>query len=122
MCPGRPGRDDDHRWGYRYREKPTDRGGPGTLSWFGDSSPEGGTERDVQPLLDFPDPLRRQLGVERSDNAAMGRQLQAVVRKIAPDLVPLVPLLGDVLHIEIEGNDTTKEIDPRFRPDRTAMP
>ncbi len=72
------------------------------------------------PYWTFRDPLRRQLGVERSDNAAMGRQLQAVVRKIAPDLVPLVPLLGDVLHIEIEGNDTTKEIDPRFRPDRTA--
>lgn len=68
----------------------------------------------------FRDPLRRELGIERGDAKTMTRRLSAAIRKAAPDLRPLIPLLGDVLHIDIADNETTAAIDPRFRPERTA--
>ncbi|HEU4318874.1 MAG TPA: adenylate/guanylate cyclase domain-containing protein [Acidimicrobiia bacterium] len=72
------------------------------------------------PYWALRDPMRRELGIERADAKEMSRQLSALVRKGVPDLRPLIPLLGDVLHIAVADNDTTAAIDPRFRPGRTA--
>ncbi len=72
------------------------------------------------PYWAFRDPMRRKLGVERSDPDTMARVLREKVTAIDRKLLPLLPLLGDVLHIEIPDNKTTASIDPRFRPERTA--
>jgi len=72
------------------------------------------------PYWAFRDPLRRKLGIERSDPETMRKSLEKAVAALSTDLVPLVPLLGDVLHIDIPDNETTGAMDPRFRPERTA--
>lgn len=72
------------------------------------------------PYWAFRDPLRRLLGIERTSQPEMAERLTDIVRKMAPDLLPMLPLLGDVAHIDIDDTDETKAIEPRFRPDRTA--
>ncbi|MGB8360945.1 MAG: tetratricopeptide repeat protein, partial [Acidimicrobiia bacterium] len=72
------------------------------------------------PYWAFRDPLRRFLGVERAPQEEMAGRLAAIVEEKASALSWALPLLGDVLHIEIADNATTSEIDPRFRPERTA--
>lgn len=72
------------------------------------------------PYWAFRDPLRRLLGIERTSQPEMAARLSGIVREIAPDLLPMLPLLGDVSHIEINDTDETKVIEPRFRSDRTA--
>lgn len=72
------------------------------------------------PYWALRDPMRRVLGVERGGQEDMVRSLQAAIKKKAPDLVGAVPLLGDVLHIEVPDTKETADIDPQFRPARTA--
>lgn len=72
------------------------------------------------PYWAFRDPMRRLLEIERSDAATMASDLREKVAAIDASLTSMVPLLGDVLHIEIADNETTGAIDPQFRPDRTA--
>lgn len=72
------------------------------------------------PYWAFRDPLRRLLGIERGEQKEMASQLAKTVHAIAPGLAWSLPLLGDVMHIEVPDNRRTAEIDPRFRPERTA--
>lgn len=72
------------------------------------------------PYWAFRDPLRRLLGIERAGQAEMETRLRAAVAENAPEVRWAIPLLGDVLHIEIEDTSETAAIDPRFRPYRTA--
>lgn len=72
------------------------------------------------PYWAFRDPLRRWLSIERGPLAEMAKGLTRAIRKKAPHLEWALPLLGDVMHIEIEENQRTSEIDPQFRPERTA--
>ncbi|MDX1449809.1 MAG: adenylate/guanylate cyclase domain-containing protein, partial [Acidimicrobiia bacterium] len=66
------------------------------------------------------DPVRSLLGIARRSQEEMAAQLRQEVEQRAPALLPLLPLLGDVTHIDIEETPETAAIDPRFRPDRTA--
>ena len=66
------------------------------------------------------DPLRDVLAVARTDQAAMAAALRVTVRLVAPHLEPHLPLLGDVLQIDIADTPEVASIAPRFRPDRTA--
>ena len=72
------------------------------------------------PYWAFRDPLRRHLGIERADQSRMREQLEHAISNLAPEMAHSLPLLGDVLHIQIEDNEVTSEIDPQFRPERTA--
>ncbi|HXV71881.1 MAG TPA: adenylate/guanylate cyclase domain-containing protein, partial [Acidimicrobiia bacterium] len=72
------------------------------------------------PYWAFRDPMRRQLGVDRSTQPKMARDLRKAISDTAPDLEWALPLLGDVMHIEIEDNEVTRAIDPQFRPQKTA--
>ncbi len=72
------------------------------------------------PYWAFRDPLRAALGIARGAQPEMRSKLESVIAASAPDLLPVLPLLGDVLQIEVPDNDLTEAIDPRFRPDRTA--
>jgi class 3 adenylate cyclase/tetratricopeptide (TPR) repeat protein len=66
------------------------------------------------------DPLRSLLGIERSSQAQMRTALKVSLEERTPDLVSRAPLIADVAHIQMEDTTETAEIEPRFRPDRTA--
>ncbi|HEX6219556.1 MAG TPA: adenylate/guanylate cyclase domain-containing protein, partial [Acidimicrobiia bacterium] len=89
---------------------------PGLATLMIKAEPNGSTN----PYWAFRDPMRRKLGIERADTETMSKALEKAVETLAPGVLTLVPLLGDVLHIDIPDNETTSAIDPRFRPDRTA--
>ena len=89
---------------------------PGLATLMIKAEPNGSSN----PYWAFRDPMRRKLGIQRADANQMMRSLQKVIKSTAPDLLSLIPLLGDVLHIGIPDNESTGAIDPRFRPDRTA--
>jgi tetratricopeptide (TPR) repeat protein len=50
----------------------------------------------------------------------MVRQLRKEVRKLDRDLVPFLPLIGDVTHVDVELTPEVNAIDPQFRRDRLA--
>jgi len=89
---------------------------PGLATLMIKAEPNG----SANPYWAFRDPMRRKLGIERADVATMTRSLERAVRSIDPELLSFLPLLGDVIHIDIPDNETTTAIDPRFRPERTA--
>ena len=68
----------------------------------------------------FRDPLRGLLGIERGPAATMRAALERAVAAADVRLLPLLALLGDVVHIELEASAEVREIDARFRPERVA--
>jgi tetratricopeptide (TPR) repeat protein len=74
----------------------------------------------TSPYRGLRDPMRQLLGIERSDNASMAVALRTVVRERAPQLLPLLPLVGDVVHVEVPSTADVDRIELRFRPERTA--
>ena len=72
------------------------------------------------PYWALRDPLRNMLGIERADQRQMAATLTRTVVAESPGLEPLLPILGDVLHIDIAETEESAAIDPRFRRDRTA--
>ncbi len=72
------------------------------------------------PYRPLRDPLRRLLGLDRADAVELSAWLAETVPLFAPDLEPWLPLIGDVLAIPVADTDATRDLDPQFRPDRTA--
>ena len=72
------------------------------------------------PYWAFRDPLRQLLGIERTAQTEMAARLAESVVSLAPDLTPLIPLIGDVTHIDVPDTPETAAIEARFRPDRSA--
>lgn len=72
------------------------------------------------PYWAFRDPLRRMLSIDRAEQAAMATDLENAIDELTPDLRWAVPLLGDVMHIDVPDTEETAAIDPKFRPERTA--
>ena len=70
------------------------------------------------PFRPWRDPLRGILGIERGANDEMAAALEQRVGEAAPDLMPLLPLVADVAHIEIPDTPEVSEIEPKFRQDR----
>ena len=66
------------------------------------------------------DPVRTMLGIERDEPAAMGRALLGTVERLAPDLLPLTPLLADVAQVEVPATTEADRIDPQYRAERLA--
>jgi len=66
------------------------------------------------------DPMRALLGVERGEQDAMAAQLGEVVTLRAPHLLPVLPLIGDVVHVDVHPTPEVDRIDLRFRPARTG--
>ncbi|MGB7818900.1 MAG: AAA family ATPase, partial [Ornithinibacter sp.] len=66
------------------------------------------------------DPLRTLLGIDRGDPDAMGRALLATLDRVGPDLLPLSPLLADVVQVSVPGTPQADRIDPQYRADRVA--
>ncbi len=72
------------------------------------------------PYRAFRDPIRDLLGIERADQTTMATSLERAVAERVPTLLPLLPLLGDVAHIDVPRTQRVDSIELRFRPDRTA--
>lgn len=72
------------------------------------------------PYRPVRDPLRRLLGLSVAEKVGLEQTLVLTVSRTAPDLVPWLPLLGDVLGIPLDATSATRDLDPQFRPERTA--
>ena len=68
----------------------------------------------------FRDPLRALLEVGGRDRADAVPSLAERVAVLDSSLVPLLPLLGDVMHLDVPPTPESDAIDPRFRPDVVA--
>ncbi len=72
------------------------------------------------PYRAFRDPIRQLLQIERAEQVVMEAYLRHAVTDRVPELLPLLPLFGDVTHIDVPSTKRVDEIELRFRPDRTA--
>jgi class 3 adenylate cyclase/Icc-related predicted phosphoesterase/tetratricopeptide (TPR) repeat protein len=66
------------------------------------------------------DPMRALLGIARGEQDAMAAQLRDAVTACAPHLLPVLPLIGDVVHVDVQSTPEVESIDVRFRPARTG--
>ena len=80
----------------------------------------GEPDGTTSPYRAFRDPIRALLGIERADQATMAAQLAAAVDRIEPELLPLLPLLGAVAHVDTPMTPEVEAIEPRFLPDQRA--
>jgi class 3 adenylate cyclase/tetratricopeptide (TPR) repeat protein len=76
------------------------------------------TATAYRPLRDA---LRRLLGLERAPGDLMAERLRERLAAVAPDLLPWLPLVGDLTHVDLpESTEEVDALEPRFRPQRTA--
>ncbi len=73
----------------------------------------------ANPYRPFRDPVRALLGIERASNDEMAKALLATFERMAPELLPMAPLLGDITQVDVPDTSESAAIDPRFRQDRT---
>ncbi len=88
----------------------------GLPTWTLRGEPTGTTT----PYRAFRDPLRELLGLERGTPEAMAEALERVAASIDAELVPFVPLVADVIAVDVASTPEVDAIDPRFRPQRVA--
>ncbi|MCU0301751.1 MAG: AAA family ATPase [Candidatus Nanopelagicales bacterium] len=74
----------------------------------------------ASPYRVLRDPLRALLRLERDTPAAMGQAMLAALRQVAPDLLPMAPLLADVAQVEVPSTAEVDQLDPQYRPERLA--
>jgi class 3 adenylate cyclase/tetratricopeptide (TPR) repeat protein len=72
------------------------------------------------PYRALRDPVRSLLGITGGDRGDMGAALRAAVDRLAPALVPWLPLLADVTHVPAASTVEVDELEPRYRPLRLA--
>ena len=75
----------------------------------------------TSPYRAVRDAFRSILGIERADAATMGAQLEGSVRRIDPELLPLLPLLGTVAHIATPMTPEVGAVDPQFLPEQLGV-
>jgi class 3 adenylate cyclase/tetratricopeptide (TPR) repeat protein len=76
--------------------------------------------RSAVPYRPFRDALRRMLGLTRGTAAEMAQQLRDRIREFAPDLESLLPLLGELTHIDVPPTPEVSAIEPEFLAGRVA--
>jgi class 3 adenylate cyclase/predicted ATPase len=76
-----------------------------------------GTATPYRPVRD---PLRNLLGLAVGPKDGLAQTLVLAIHRLAPDLTAWAPLIGEVLGIPLDPTDATTDLDPEFRPDRTA--
>ena len=72
------------------------------------------------PYWAFRDPMRKALRIAQGPQRKMVVALTGAVSSSAPELSWAIPLLGDIMHIEVPDNKQTAALDPQFRPKRAA--
>lgn len=68
----------------------------------------------------FRDPVRNVLGIALDTQTAMAEAMTRAVRELDENLLPVLPLIGDVVNVDVPETALTRSLEPRFRPDRTA--
>jgi tetratricopeptide (TPR) repeat protein len=68
----------------------------------------------------FRDPVRSLLGVQRGAPAEMAAATRAAVQRLAPHLEPFLPLVADVIQVDVPTTPAVQQILPQYRPERTA--
>jgi tetratricopeptide (TPR) repeat protein len=74
----------------------------------------------TSPYRMLRDPVRQAFGVERDEPEVMTSALLAAFERLLPELLPLAPLLEDVVNIPIPSTPEAAAIEPQYRPDRIA--
>ena len=74
----------------------------------------------TSPYRMLRDPVREALGVERGDPHDMTEQALAGFERLVPDLLPMAPLLDDLINVPLPMTPEAAAIEPRFRPARVA--
>ncbi len=74
----------------------------------------------ANPYRALRDPIRELLGIERSDHGSMAKTLAAAIKRVDSSLLPLMPLVADIVQIEVPSTPEVDDIEPRFRPERAA--
>ncbi|HSF85675.1 MAG TPA: adenylate/guanylate cyclase domain-containing protein [Acidimicrobiia bacterium] len=72
----------------------------------------------ASPYRPFRDPIRSILGITRDTQPVMADQLRTSVTALDPAILPMLPLLGDLAHVDIAETPETGAIEPRFRRSR----
>ena len=72
------------------------------------------------PYRPLRDPLRHLLGLDHSGGGELSVWLSDTVPLFVPDLAPWLPLIGDVLSIQVDETQSTRDLNPQYRPQRTA--
>ncbi len=72
------------------------------------------------PYRPLRDPLRHLLGLDHSGGGELSVWLSETVPLFVPDLAPWLPLIGDVLSIQVDETQSTRDLNPQYRPQRTA--
>ncbi len=98
------------------------------LSNRGEGTPEGITILTVRAepygqtssYRVFRDPVRQLLGIARGTGDEMGEALLTSLSRVAPDLLPMAPLLADVAQVDVPSTAEADAIDPQYRPVRLA--
>ncbi len=80
----------------------------------------GEPDGTTSPYRTFRDAVRAILGVERGDQATMRAQLTKGVADVDPALLPLLPLIAAVAHIDVPRTPEVDAIEARFLPDQRA--
>ena len=66
------------------------------------------------------DPLRALLGIARGTREEMGAALLAALAARAPALLPMAPLLADVVQVAVPSTPEADRVDTQYRADRVA--
>ena len=74
----------------------------------------------TSPYRMLRDPVRQALGIERGDPEEMSARALASFARMLPDLLPLAPLIEDVVNVPFPATPEASAIEPQFRPARIA--
>ena len=66
------------------------------------------------------DPLRGILGIDPKLSPPPAQQLEEAVTRLAPQLTPMLALIGDVVQIEVPPSPEVESIETAYRAERTA--
>jgi predicted ATPase len=72
------------------------------------------------PYRPVRDPVRSLLGLAQLETSEMPSALTTRLETLAPALLPWAPLIGDVVGVPVDPTPATRDLDPQFRPERTA--
>ncbi len=74
----------------------------------------------ASPYRVFRDPARQLLGLQRGEPEVMGRALLDVLGRVSPELLPMAPLLADLVQVDVPSTPEVDQLDAQYRPDRLA--
>ncbi len=81
---------------------------------------QGEPHGEAVPYLPLRGPLRTALGIDAADRAEAGAQLVATVAAVAPDIIPLLPLLAPVVEADLPATSESAAVATEFVRDQVG--